>query len=79
MSIELVRRVLLWSSVINYGVLVLWALLFLSARGWMHRIGRWYRLSDEHMDLIQIAGMTFFKLIIIVFNIVPYIALWIAA
>ena len=79
MSIEVVRGVLLWSAVINYGLLVLWALWFLLAPGWSHRIGRWYRMSPEQMDVIQLAGMTFYKISIILFNIVPYVALRIVA
>ncbi|SIO66734.1 hypothetical protein SAMN05444166_8200 [Singulisphaera sp. GP187] len=79
MNIEVVRGVLLWSTIINYGVLVLWALLFLFARDWMHRLGRWYRMTAEQMDLIQLAGMTFYKIGIILFNLVPYIALRIVA
>jgi hypothetical protein len=79
MSIEVVRGVLLWSAIINYGLLVLWALLFLFARGWSHRVGRWYRMTPEQMDVIQIAGMTLYKIGIILFNIVPYIALRIVA
>ena len=79
MSIEVVRGVLLWSAVINYGLLVLWALWFRFAPDWSHRVGRWYRMSPEQMDLIQLAGMTLYKIGIILFNIVPYIALRIVA
>jgi hypothetical protein len=75
MSIEVVRGVLLWSAAINYGLLVFWATLFLFARDWSHRVGRWYRMSSEQMDVIQIAAMSLYKIGILLFNLVPYIAL----
>lgn len=76
MNIELMRDVLLWCAVINYGVLLLWALLFIAAHEWMHRLhGRWFRLPVERFDAIHYAGMAIYKIGILLFNLVPYIAL----
>jgi len=48
MSIEFARNVLLWSTVINYGVLLVWFLVFMLAHDWLrHLHGRWFRLSDD--------------------------------
>ena len=78
MSVETVRQVLLWCGVINYGLLILWVLIFLLARDGLHRLGRWFRLSAEQFDAIQYAGMVLYKLGILLFNLVPFIALRIA-
>lgn len=76
MSIELVRDVLLWCTLINYGVLLLWFLFFKTAHDWMHRLhGRWFRLPVEQFDAIHYAGMAIYKIVIILFNLVPYVAL----
>ena len=76
MSIETTREVLLWCTFINYGVLLLWFLVFLFAHDWMHRLhGRWFRLSPEHFDAIHYSGMAIYKLGIFLFNLVPFIAL----
>jgi hypothetical protein len=76
MSIELVRNFLLWCAVINYGVLLVWVLLFMLPHEWMYRLwGRWFRLSAEHFDAINFAGIVLFKAAIILFNIVPYVSL----
>lgn len=76
MSVELVRDALLWCAVINYGLLLFWGLLFMTAHDWMHRLhGRWFRLPVEQFDAIHYAGMAIYKIGIILFNIVPYIAL----
>ena len=74
-----VRSVLLWSTVINYGVLVLWFLVFLLAHDWiysMHR--RWFHLSPEQFDALHYAGMSAYKIGVLVLNLVPYLALRIA-
>jgi hypothetical protein len=76
MSIELVRDFLLWCTVINYGLLLVWALLFLLPHEWMHRLwGRWFRVSPEQFDTINFAGLVFYKMAVILFNLVPYISL----
>jgi hypothetical protein len=76
MNIEILREVLLWCGVINYGVLLCWFLAFTLAHDWMHRLhGRWFRLSVEQFDAIHYAAMAIYKLAIILLNLVPYVAL----
>jgi hypothetical protein len=77
MSIETARVFLLWCSVINYGILLLWALPVMFWRdGLYHLWGRWFRLSMEQFDMINICGISVYKILIILFNIVPCIALY---
>jgi hypothetical protein len=75
MSIVVLRDALLWCSVINYSVLILWYLLYLFAGGKLYCVAKWLRLSREQFDSLQCGGMVGYKLAIILFNIVPYIAL----
>lgn len=78
MTIEMARSFLLWCTVINYGLLVLWALLFFIAHDGLFRLwGKWVRLSTEQFDLLNVAGMTLYKLLIFLFNLVPCIVLYI--
>lgn len=80
MTLEIVRSALLWCSIINYGMLILWSVLFLLPHEWMYRFkGRWFRISAEQFDAINFAGILFYKCCIFLFNIVPYAALWIVA
>jgi len=80
MSVEMIRDVLLWCGVINMGLLLVWLVMFTLAHDWIYRMhSRWFKLSVETFDSIHYAGMAFFKLAIFVFNIVPYIAMLIAA
>jgi len=76
MTIAVTRTLLLWCTVTNYGVLLLWFLVFVFAHDWMHRIhGRWFRLSREQFDALHYAGMSILKIGIILFNLVPFIVL----
>ena len=77
MSIETARSFFLWCSIINYAILLLWVVLATLGRGWLYRIwNRWFRLSTEQFDMLNIAGITFYKVSIFLFNIVPCIALY---
>jgi hypothetical protein len=78
MSIELTRSFLLWCTVIDYGILLVWFLVFTLAHDWMRRLhGRWFRLSDEQFDTLHYLGMSTYKIGILLFNLVPFIVLWI--
>jgi uncharacterized protein DUF6868 len=78
MSIELVSNVLLWCALINYSVLLVWFLFFMIAHDWMYQFhGRWFRVSVEQFDAIHYAVMAVYKIGIILFNLVPYIALYV--
>ena len=79
MTVETIREVLGWCSAMNFGVLFVWFLGIILARDWIFRIhSKWFALSKEQFDTIHYAGMAFFKMSIIVFNFVPYLALRIA-
>lgn len=79
MSIDMVRKVLLWCAVINYGILLAWFLFFILAHDWLYLFhSRWFHLSVEQFDMLHYAGMSVFKLGILLLNVVPWIALHIA-
>ena len=76
MTVEIVRDVLAWSTVINFALLIFWFLFFSLAHDWIYKYhGKWFTLPVEKFDAIHYAGMAFFKLCIFLFNLVPYLAL----
>ena len=76
MTIEVVRRALLRCTVINYGILLVWFLVFILAHDWIYNLhDRWFRLSVEQFDMLHYAGISIYKIGIILLNLVPYIAL----
>jgi hypothetical protein len=61
MSIDVVRSALLWCTVINYVLLMVWFLLFVLAHQWFYRLcARWFRLTEEQFDAINFAGIAFY-------------------
>lgn len=76
MNIKVARRSFLWCAVINYGLLIVWFVLFVLLHEWLLRYwGRSFRLSAEQFDFLNFAGMMLLKIFILVFNLVPFIAL----
>jgi hypothetical protein len=75
---EIVRRFLLWCTVVNYGVLLVWFLVFVFAHDLMLSLhGRWFRLSRDQFDALHYAGMSIYKIGILLFNLVPLVVLYI--
>lgn len=69
-------HILIWCTVINYAMLLIWFGVFTFAHDWIYRLhSRWFKLSLETYDTLNYAGMGIYKLLIIVFNLVPLIAL----
>ncbi len=76
MSVELTRSFFLWCAVVNYGVLLVWFLVFVFAHDGVQRIhGRWFHLSGDQFDALHYAGMAIFKIGIILLNLVPFVVL----
>ncbi|WP_435009520.1 DUF6868 family protein [Tundrisphaera lichenicola] len=75
MSIDTLGNVLLWSGIINFGMLAIWSGAFFFGRRLMHRVSRWAGVTDEHFDMIQYAGIIFYKICIFMFFLIPYVAL----
>ena len=76
MTLEMIRSALLWSFVINMGLLLYWFAFFVRRHDLVYRIhSKWFNISVERFDAMHYGGMGIFKLFIMVFNLVPYIAL----
>jgi hypothetical protein len=76
MSIETTRSFLLGCLGINYGILMLWFIAFTVAHDSIYRLhARWFRISVEQFDSVHYTGMAFYKIGILLLNLVPYLAL----
>jgi len=79
MNIQTLQSFLLWSAIINYGILILWFLLFKFGRGWFYPLSNWIcQLSENEFNKLNYLGLMFFKLGNILLFLVPYVALRIA-
>lgn len=79
MNAETLKRMLAWSTVINYAILIIWAMITVFAHDWARDwVARWYKLLPEQFDYANYMGMSIYKIGIVLFNLVPYLALRIA-
>lgn len=77
MTMDSLFHLLLWSTVINYGILLLWFAMFAFAKDWMRALhGRWFSLTPPAFDAIHYGAMAAYKVGILLFNLVPLISLW---
>ena len=80
MTINMMRAVLGWCSIINLGLLFWWFLVLMFAHDLIYRMhSKWFNLSVERFDAIHYSGITFFKIVVFVFNVVPYFVLHLVA
>lgn len=61
---------------INVGILIFWFVVYGLARELIAKFhGKIFRLAPEQMEAIHYGGMGLYKLLIIVFNLVPWLAM----
>jgi hypothetical protein len=76
MTLPEIRAFLLWCTLFNAGLLTIWFLMFAVARDWIYRLhSRWFPIPRERFDAIHYALMAAYKTGIILFNLVPWLAL----
>ena len=71
-----IKQILLWSTCINYAILFTWFFVFMVARNTLYFFhARFFRLTVDTFDAIHYAGMGIYKLSILMFNLVPWLAI----
>ena len=79
-STEALRQLLGWSTVLNIGILLFSTVMLISMRGMISRIhGKMFGLDETDVSRAYFQYLAHYKIAIIVFNLVPYLALVIIA
>jgi len=79
MTVCEIKNILLWCVGLNYAVLFIWFGAFVLAHDRMYKMHlRWFSLSVETFDTIHYAGLAVYKIGILLFFVVPLIALVVA-
>ena len=80
MNLSQLQQFLLWCTIINYVLLILWWVILILPHEWIYNFsGKPLKLSPEEFDKCNFTGIVFYKLGIILLFLVPYIALRIIA
>jgi len=76
MTTNELRDALLLCAGLNYAVLGIWFGVFLFAHDGLYGLHRrWFKLSVETFDAVHYGGLAVYKIGILLFNLVPWIAL----
>ena len=76
MTIQLLQSFFMWCSIINFGLMMLTFVIIIFAKEWAYKMhSRWFNISKEYFDNILYAFLGLYKLLLIVFCIIPWIAL----
>ena len=76
MAIEMLLKVLGWCAIINIGLLLLWFMMFVQMHDFIYNMhSKWFSLTTERFDTIHYSGMAIYKMAILFFNLVPYLAI----
>jgi hypothetical protein len=75
-NMDVVCKALLWSAALNYILLISWFVIFLLPHEWIFRIcSRAFRVTVARFDEMNLQGIIIYKLGILLFNLMPGLAL----
>jgi hypothetical protein len=78
MTVEAIREFLLWCSVINVGLLLLSFAMLVLLRPFVFKMhSGWSGLNEQQFNTAVYGLLGLYKILIIVFNVVPLIAIYI--
>jgi hypothetical protein len=76
MNIELLKEFFMWCTIINLGLLIWTAIMCLAARNFIYRVhGKMFGLNENTINTMIYGFLGLYKIVFIVFCLVPYIAL----
>ena len=76
MDINALQRFFMWCTIINGAWFVFAAMLCVFAADWVFRMqSKWFPISRDAFNVVIYSFFALFKIIFIVFNVVPYVAL----
>jgi hypothetical protein len=76
MDIQTLTSFFMWCTIINFGLLIFAGLIYMFAPNLVYRLqSYWVPISRETFDTIFYSSFAFFKILVLVFNAVPWIAL----
>lgn len=79
MNIAVIKAFFGWCTIINGALLIISSLVCSRAGNWIYRMhGWWFPISRESFNLTIYCFIGAMKLVVILFNLVPYIALVVA-
>lgn len=75
-TLETLTRFFMWCTLLNGGLLLFWSIFVLFGQDWVYRVQRfWFPISRETFVVAFYGFLGLFKVLFIVFNLMPWLAL----
>ena len=76
MDINTLQRFFMWCTIINGAWFVFAAMICVFASDWVYGMqSKWFPVSRDAYNVVIYSFFALFKIVFIVFNVVPYVAL----
>ena len=76
MDIQTLTSFFMWCTIMNGALLVLWTTMLMLAPDFVYRMqSKWFPITRETFDVVIYSFLGLFKIVFLVFNVVPYVAL----
>jgi Family of unknown function (DUF6868) len=76
MDIQTLTTFFMWCTIIDGALLVFWSIICLFAPNFMYRMhSKFFPIPRETFNVVIYSFLGLFKIIFIVFNVIPYVAL----
>ena len=76
MIIQTLTTFFMWCTIINAGLLVFWTVIYMSAPDLVYRTqSKFFPIPRETFDVVFYSFIAVFKIVVLVFVVVPYVAL----
>ena len=76
MDIQTLKTFFMWCTIINGTLLLLWTIMFVFAMDWVYRTqNRWFPMPRESFTAVMYSFLGLFKILVLMFNAIPYLAL----
>jgi len=76
MDITIVRAFFMWCTIINAGLLIVSSIMCTFLGDWVYPIhNKWFSISREAFNVAIYSFIGLYKIFILIFNLVPWIAL----
>ncbi|MEW6356862.1 MAG: DUF6868 family protein [Planctomycetota bacterium] len=76
MSIGEIRAFFMWCTILNAALLILSSVICIGARDWVYRVhSKMFPISRDAFNIAIYSFLGLFKMAVLAFNLVPYLAL----
>jgi len=76
MDIQTLTKFFMWCTIINGGLFLLWTTMFMFAPDLVYRTqSKWIPIPRETFNVVMYSFLGLFKIVFLVFVVVPYVVL----